>query len=75
MSLTREMPPRISLRGRTICIQTFYYSLWQNLKLITADFDGIAKTNGEDKLLDDPVQYQRLVGKLIHLSIRRPDIA
>lgn len=31
-------------------------------------------TNGKDKL-DDSVQYQRLVVKLIYLTITRPDIA
>lgn len=46
----------------------------QNTKLTTADYDkGISQE--DDFVLEDPSSYQRLVGKLIHLTMTRPDIS
>lgn len=36
----------------------------QSMKLTSSDFDKSIETNGEDKLIDDPGSYQRLIGKL-----------
>lgn len=46
----------------------------QNTKLTTADYDkGISQD--DDPVLNDSSSYQRLVGKLIYLTMTRPDIS
>jgi len=45
-----------------------------NQKLTTSDFDDHFKLNNGHALLD-PGGYQRLVGRLLYLTITRPDIA
>ncbi|XP_070009601.1 uncharacterized mitochondrial protein AtMg00810-like [Nicotiana sylvestris] len=45
-----------------------------NVKLTTAEFDTHIDTS-EDTLLTDPWPYQRLLGKLLYLTVTRPDIS
>ncbi|XP_070020698.1 uncharacterized mitochondrial protein AtMg00810-like [Nicotiana sylvestris] len=47
----------------------------QNLKLTSIEFDEIVKENTDDNVLEDRRLFQRLVGKLLYLTITRPDIA
>ncbi|XP_070016040.1 uncharacterized mitochondrial protein AtMg00810-like [Nicotiana sylvestris] len=47
----------------------------QNLKLTSTEFGELVKTSGFDKLLEDRDNFQRLVGKLLYLTITKPDIA
>ncbi|XP_019254915.1 PREDICTED: uncharacterized protein LOC109233481 [Nicotiana attenuata] len=45
-----------------------------NVRLTTAEFDTHAGTS-DDTLFTDPGPYQRLLGKLLYLTVTRPDIS
>lgn len=43
-------------------------------KFMTAEFDLHFPNESDDKVLDDLTLYQKLVGRLLYLTITRPDI-
>lgn len=45
-----------------------------NQKYTLKDLDDITSLEGDEQL-EDKVQYQRLIGKLLYLALTRPDIA
>ncbi|XP_070015827.1 uncharacterized mitochondrial protein AtMg00810-like [Nicotiana sylvestris] len=47
----------------------------QNLKLTSNEVDTCTDTSKGDELLEDKGSYQRLIGKLLYLTITRPDIS
>ncbi|XP_070044865.1 uncharacterized mitochondrial protein AtMg00810-like [Nicotiana tomentosiformis] len=47
----------------------------QNLKLTSVNFDACVTTNTTDEILEDRGRFQKLVGKLLYLTITRPDIS
>lgn len=46
----------------------------QNLKLTNTEFDELVKAGGSNELLEDRNSFQRLVRKLLFLTITRPEI-
>ncbi|XP_071723317.1 uncharacterized mitochondrial protein AtMg00810-like [Rutidosis leptorrhynchoides] len=71
-----ELINDMSLSGARPVITLFE----QNLKFTTKEYDDfIAKQSGgvdtvKDPLMKDPTKYKRLVGRLLYLTITRPDI-
>lgn len=49
--------------------------LEQNQRLTSIEFDHNSKITSRDELLTDPRSYQKLVGKLLYLTMTRPDIS
>ncbi|XP_070003182.1 uncharacterized mitochondrial protein AtMg00810-like [Nicotiana sylvestris] len=45
-----------------------------NIKLTVPELDQLVGTT-EDQLLEDACQYQKLIGKLLYLTMSRPEIA
>lgn len=46
-----------------------------NTKLTTAEYNKLFKINQNDSLIVDPTKYRRFVGRLLYLTVTRPDIA
>ncbi|XP_019225684.1 PREDICTED: uncharacterized protein LOC109207250 [Nicotiana attenuata] len=63
------------LRGRLSGSKPKKTPMEQNLKLTSTELDKIVNENTEDIILEDRSLFQRLVGKLLYLTITRPDIA
>nr|XP_016482448.1 PREDICTED: uncharacterized mitochondrial protein AtMg00810-like [Nicotiana tabacum] len=49
--------------------------LEMNQKLTLAEYDSWMKTNAEDEMLMDPSSFQRLVGRLLYVTMTRPDLS
>lgn len=48
----------------------------ENLSLTFVSYDDSTKKNSDDdKLLSDPTVYRKVIGKLLYLSVTRPDIS
>ena len=45
-----------------------------NAKLTTLEFDSLVQ-RGDDNMLEDKTKYQRLIGKMLYLTLTRPDIS
>ncbi|KAL3729082.1 hypothetical protein ACJRO7_033651 [Eucalyptus globulus] len=63
----------ISETGLSGCRPTII-PIEQNAKLTSVEYDTGTSSSSDDPLLKDPSGYQRLVGKLIYLTMTRPDI-
>ncbi|XP_019225685.1 PREDICTED: uncharacterized protein LOC109207251 [Nicotiana attenuata] len=63
------------LRGRLSGSKPKKTPMEQNLKLTSTEFDKIVNENTDDIILEDRSLFQRLAGKLLYLTITRPDIA
>lgn len=46
-----------------------------NSKLTSVEFDSFLGNNKSDWLLDNPTSYKRLIGKLLYLTVTRPNIS
>ncbi|XP_070029790.1 uncharacterized mitochondrial protein AtMg00240-like [Nicotiana sylvestris] len=47
----------------------------QNMKLTSTEFDKSINAGTSDETLEDRGSFQRLIGKLLYLTINRPDIS
>ncbi|XP_070020272.1 uncharacterized mitochondrial protein AtMg00810-like [Nicotiana sylvestris] len=52
-----------------------YTPMEQNLKLTSTEYDECVQRTDADEPLKDRNSFQRLIGKLLYLTITRPDIA
>ncbi|XP_031279180.1 uncharacterized protein LOC116137640 [Pistacia vera] len=77
---------RISLSQRKYVLEIIYDSglsgckpsiipVEQNTKLTTQEYDSGISSSENDPPLEDPTKYQRLVGRLIYLTMTHPDIS
>lgn len=46
-----------------------------NLKLTSTEYDNLFWQNRKDTVMSNPTSYKRLIGKLIYLTVIRPDIS